>query len=44
MKKFNDPVERFLRSVLTTEFWGVRGPGIWIAGAAGLLAAKYFLT
>lgn len=44
MKKFNDPVERFLRGVMTAEFWGVRGPGVWIAGAAGLLLAKYFLT
>ena len=33
MKKFNDPVEGFLRSIFTAEFWSVRGPGVWIAGA-----------
>lgn len=43
MKKFNDPVEGFLRSVATTDFW-VRGPGIWISGAVGVLLLKYFLT
>ena len=44
MKKFNDPVELFLRSAFTAEFWGARGPGIWIAGAIGAILAKYFLT
>ena len=44
MKKFNDPVERFLRNALTAGFWGTRGPGIWIAGAIGAILAKYFLT
>jgi hypothetical protein len=44
MKKFNDPVEGFFRKVFTAEFWGPRGGGIWIAGAAGVLLAKYFLT
>ena len=44
MKKFNDPLERFLRSILTAGFWGARGPGIWIAGAAGVMLAKHFLT
>lgn len=44
MKKFNDPVEGFLRSIFTAEFWSVRGPGVWIAGAVGVLIAKYLMT
>ena len=44
MKKYNALVGRFLRSKLTAEFWGARGPGIWPAGAAGVMLAKHFLT